>query len=129
MKVNFKHYAERGLNALAATMLIAAAVHMIISISATMISRNIFYINPVEFLGLGFIYPRYLHSAQATAGAWGLLIAMFSLFFVLHAYLFVSITPKPNRISQYVIRIGRGANQILRQAGRQMRESQRSDSE
>jgi hypothetical protein len=113
MHINYKNIFGRGLNALAATMLIAATVHLSISFIASLVSQNNIYINPIEFLGLGFILPQYLHSTAASALAWAILIGIFFVMFVLHAYLFIAVSIRTGQPLK-VFKVGRESNGILR---------------
>ena len=92
-------YLQRAISALAIVLLIAACAHIFVALISALITEKIEYINPVEFLGLGLIFPKYLHSATATVLAWAFLIGVFVIIYIFHTslYLVVSVSKNDQR--------------------------------
>lgn len=65
-------------------MLIAASVHLAVALLSSLVTRKISFINPINFLGLNLIWPRYLDSELATGIAWLFLIGTGITIFLLH---------------------------------------------
>lgn len=113
VKIKLPVLLERGTNALFTTMLVAAAFHLSIGFFAAGVSRNWDYISPIDFLGLGVLFPQYVHSLIASGIAWAILVALFFVLLYFHAYLLVAINPRWRRLP-YIIRIGDESKDILR---------------
>jgi hypothetical protein len=92
-------YGARVLNALAATILIVAGVHLGVALISFLVTRQIDYVNPIDFLGFSLVWPKYLHSETATLIAWLFLLLAFAFVFIVHGRLRISvaITRKPKQ--------------------------------
>jgi putative Ca2+/H+ antiporter (TMEM165/GDT1 family) len=92
MRKLFSPYASRGLNALAATMLLAAGVHLGVALVSFIFTRQINYVNPVDFLGFSIVWPSHLRSEATAAIAWLLLVTTFFVIFIFHNKLQISVS-------------------------------------
>jgi hypothetical protein len=95
MRVNKQFISKlvgRGLNALAATMLISACIHLSIAVISFFITQRIEYVNPIDFLGFSLVWPQYLHSEMAAGIAWLFLIVAFFIIFCVHEKLQISVS-------------------------------------
>jgi len=59
---------------------LAAIVHLIVSFVASALKHNIYYINPIRFLGINDFWPKYQNSGYATLIAWSVLISLYFVF-------------------------------------------------
>lgn len=89
--------ARRGLSALAATIVLAALIHLGVALITFLGTGNIAYVNPIDFLGFGIIFQQYLHSEIAAGAAWAVLIATFFAIYWLHVRFKLEVTLSAKR--------------------------------
>ena len=81
------------LEAFAITITIAGVVHLIAAGITAIIKHHISYINPLEFLGLSYLFPQYINSFKATVICWIILIIIFTcvLIIAINKHIYISI--------------------------------------
>lgn len=65
--------------AFVSTVFCAGIFHLTVIVVRTIATRNVGYLNPIDFLGLGSTFPSLRHSLAVTLWAWGLLVLLFGV--------------------------------------------------
>src|SRR5258708_32120774 len=80
-----KNTIRKSFKVLLLTITVAAIFHLLIITITAVIKHKLSYVNPLDFLGLNTILPKYENSMTATTMGWSSLVALFCNLHYLYA--------------------------------------------